>query len=256
MAAATKDLFDLLTLKYGYDYFPSIKQFVLRMPSVLHESVSSEVIAEILHQLKSIASYEDASAKFAQNIMPSGSGEVKFPDPVYGKHDPDASFRYRGTRYPGVVIEISYSKKRRDLSRLADDYILGSDGNIRVVIGLDVEYKCKMATLSVWRPRFSINEDGDEELEAEQTVVNQVCFYLRNLFLNMLTSVRDSVTKTVNLIQAQKQTSIFVLKILPQKSSLGVSRTYRVTSSSLPRTFVHTLTMPRLLTQQAIRRME
>jgi hypothetical protein len=62
------------------------------------------------------------------------------------------------------------------LLRLADDYILESNGIIRVVIGLDVEYRGKTATLSVWRPRFSINEDGDEELEAEQTVVNQVCF--------------------------------------------------------------------------------
>jgi hypothetical protein len=73
--------------------------------------------------------------------MPSGSGEVKSPDPEHGKHDPDTSFRYRGTRYPRVVIEVSYSQKRKDLPHLADEDILRSNGNIRVVIGLDVEYK-------------------------------------------------------------------------------------------------------------------
>jgi hypothetical protein len=46
---------------------------------------------------------------------------------------------------------------------------------IFTVIGLDVEYRGKTTTLSVWRPRFFTNDDGDEELEAEQTVVNQVC---------------------------------------------------------------------------------
>ena len=105
------------------------------MPTVLYESVSSEVVREILRQLKSIASYEDASAKFARNIMPSGSGEVKSPAPEYGKHDPDASFGYRGTQYPGVIIEVSCSQKRKDLSRLADDYILGSDGIFALLFG-------------------------------------------------------------------------------------------------------------------------
>ena len=122
-----------------------------------------------------------------------------FPDPVYGPHDPDATFRHLGARYPGVVIEICYAQKRKDLPRLADDYILGSDANIQAVIGLDVEYRGKMATLSVWRPRFLINDDGEEELDAEQTVANQVCL-LTGSVLNMLTSVRYSVTKTVNPI--------------------------------------------------------
>jgi hypothetical protein len=100
---------------------------------------------------------------------------IKLLDPEYGRHDPDTSFRYSRTQYPGVVIEVSYSQKRKDLPYLADNYILGSNGNIRVVIRLDVEYRGKMATLSIWRPRFSINGDGDKELEAEQTVINQVC---------------------------------------------------------------------------------
>ena len=36
---------------------------------------------------------------------------------------------------------MSYSQRRKDLERLADDYILGSDSDIRVVVGLDIEYK-------------------------------------------------------------------------------------------------------------------
>ena len=75
------------------------------------------------------------------------------------------------------MIEVSFSQKRKDLARLADDYILGSDGNIRAVVCLDIEYKgSKEATLSVWRPHFETNEAGVKELVSQQTVTNQVCF--------------------------------------------------------------------------------
>jgi hypothetical protein len=96
---------DSLILKYRYDYFPSINQLVLRMPTVLHESVSSEVVMEILRQLNSIASYVVASAKFARNIMPTGSGEVIFPDPEYGKHPQlgQTSLRGAGDQYLNLV---------------------------------------------------------------------------------------------------------------------------------------------------------
>ena len=53
--------------------------------------------------------------------------------------------------YPGIVIEVLYTQKRKDLAIIAKDYILGSNGDICVVIGLDVEYySSKKATLLVW----------------------------------------------------------------------------------------------------------
>lgn len=57
---------------------------------------------------------------------------------------------------------------------MAEDYILGSDGNTSVVIGLDIEYKIsKQATISVWRPQFEITPDGQRYLVASQTVVDK-----------------------------------------------------------------------------------
>jgi len=61
------------------------------------------------------------------------------------------------------------------LPSLADDYILGSDGNIRAVVGVDVDYTGKRATLLIWRPRFRTNDAGEEELDAYQTLADQVC---------------------------------------------------------------------------------
>jgi hypothetical protein len=81
----------------------------------------------------------------------------------------------RSNIYPGVVVEVSYSQKRRDLSRLADDYILGSDAEIRAVVGIDLDYRGgKRATLSVWCPRIEINDAGEKELVAHQTLSDLV----------------------------------------------------------------------------------
>jgi hypothetical protein len=149
------------------------------MPTTLHERVIQYVVAEIVLQRNSIRERNDSSGEFARNIEIGGSPTLTFPDPDYGPHVPDGSFQHSKAQYPGVIIEVSYSQKRKDLPRLADDYILGSDGNIRAVIGLDIEYRGKMATLSVWRPRVLINNDGSEELQAEQTIINQVCLIIR-----------------------------------------------------------------------------
>jgi hypothetical protein len=68
---------------------------------------------------------------------------------------------------------VSYSQKRKELGRLADDYILGSDGNIRVVVGLDIGYGAsEKATLSVWRARIMSNYRGEEKLDAVQVVTD------------------------------------------------------------------------------------
>ena len=143
------------------------------MPTTLHEEFITSIVEEIQVQLRSI---QDRSAEFANEIRSGGSASIKFTDEEYGKHDPDAQFRHSKAQFPGVVIEVSYSQKRKDLERLADDYILGSDSDIRVVVGLDIEYKTgKKATLSVWRPNIITNEAGEKELVAQLIVANQVC---------------------------------------------------------------------------------
>jgi len=70
-------------------------------------------------------------------------------------------------------VEVSYSQKRKVLERIAEEYILGSNGDICVVIGLDIEYSGKMATLSIWRPRV-VDTEAKEELLADLTVADLV----------------------------------------------------------------------------------
>ncbi|KAJ8059729.1 hypothetical protein OCU04_011373 [Sclerotinia nivalis] len=114
------------------------------------------------------------ASDLAKDILCEGSGSIKFPDKGFSKHDPDAQFRHPRARFPGIVIEVSYSQKRKNLDFLADDYIIGSNGNIKVVVGIDVEYKnTKKATLSVWRTS-TVKKAGKNLLVSKLVVANQV----------------------------------------------------------------------------------
>jgi hypothetical protein len=168
------------------------------MPTTTHEAFLSSVEREIQGQLKEIATGIDEAAEFARDVTYRGSPRLKFPvDEVreeggdndrdgdeeekiswkYDSHEPDIMFQHLDAQWPGVVIEVSFSQKKKDLKNLAEDYILGSDGNIRVVVGLDIEYKqSKKTTLSVWRPQYVECKDGQEELICARIVFDQVYF--------------------------------------------------------------------------------
>jgi hypothetical protein len=161
------------------------------MPTSTHEFFLSSVILELQGQLERIAAGTGEAAEFAKNVGYRGSPRLNFPvDEVaeevaesnsenissrYDSHEPDAAFKHLDAQWPCLVVEVSFSQKKKDLKDLAEDYILGSDGNIRVVIGLDIEYsQSKKATLSVWQPQYVYNEDGQEELISAQVVVDEV----------------------------------------------------------------------------------
>jgi hypothetical protein len=78
-------------------------------------------------------------ADFARLVDSRGSASIYLTND-YGRHDPDGLFRHRSAHFLGAILEVLYSQKTRDLGYLADDYILGSDGSIKVVIRLDIEY--------------------------------------------------------------------------------------------------------------------
>ena len=97
------------------------------------------MVANITSQTTSIANNPETPSDLAQlvrAIEPRTSSDVFLSD---GKHSPDAGFGHTNALYPGVVIEISYMQERKDLRRLAYDYLIGSKGNVRLMIGLDIE---------------------------------------------------------------------------------------------------------------------
>ncbi|QKX55846.1 uncharacterized protein TRUGW13939_02945 [Talaromyces rugulosus] len=167
--------------KARWDYDPSTSLIRFRMPTPVHEFFAVSVANEICEHLREIASNKNAAGEFAALIANGGSSRMILKDgdtklPVYPQREPDAQFQHPDALYPGVVMEISYAQKGSDLRKLAWDYIMHSNGNIKVVIGIDINYgDTKESTLSLWRSSY-IKEEGEELdiLEISQDIKNQV----------------------------------------------------------------------------------
>ncbi|RFU72612.1 telomere-associated recq-like helicase [Trichoderma arundinaceum] len=172
---------DFVDDKVRFDYEPTPGRLTVRMPSAIHEFAVNALSKRISDQLSAISKGKDPAAEFAAKIANGGSARILLDDisddefqpskPV--RREPDTQFQHREAFYPGVVIEVSYSQDGKSLRKLASDYILRSNGDIRVVIGLDLNYHGKESTVSMWRRNF-LQEDG-EELETLEVMQEIRC---------------------------------------------------------------------------------
>ncbi|KAH8648714.1 hypothetical protein BGZ60DRAFT_534855 [Tricladium varicosporioides] len=165
--------------KFRYDYNSSTEALTLRIPSYLHEVFLASVVEEIQSKLRAFTSTESRSKAFAEKVKHYGSCRLDLQSgnndsQVIIRREPDAMFNHCDAHWPGVIIEVSYSQKTKAIPHLADDYILETNGSVRVVIGLDIDYKTKKGTISMWRPGYVKNKQGELELEATQTLYNQI----------------------------------------------------------------------------------
>jgi len=148
------------------------------MPSRIHDGF---IVALHDHITKSLAlreRQEDTLGRWLTKVDPLSTSDI-YLDLEYkqdrqdkrSKRSPDAAYAVEDVYFPGIIIEVSYSQKVKDLPRLADDYILGSNGNIQMVLGLDLEYKKqKTAKAYVWRPAYKYNDITKEnDLVADLT---------------------------------------------------------------------------------------
>jgi hypothetical protein len=65
------------------------------------------------------------------------------------RRQPDTQFQHNDTAHPGVVVEVSYSQDRKNLPKLAQDYIIYSNGDNKAVIGIDNNYGGRESTVSL-----------------------------------------------------------------------------------------------------------
>ncbi|KAI9763111.1 MAG: hypothetical protein M1840_000923 [Geoglossum simile] len=174
---ADDDLWGYIQDKIRFDYDPDAYEIVFRMHTGTHEIFTARVVEEIIfyrRRAQEAISRPDIAA-IARDISFDAHTDIELrgvsSDESYGHRSPDAAFRCNGARYPSIIIETSFSQKRKDLARLADHYILGSYGNIKMVVGLDIEYRgSKRATVSVWESDMGLDEDGTPYLSAKKTV--------------------------------------------------------------------------------------
>lgn len=146
--------YHMLTLiRISYDSRTST--FVIRRPVNVHEAFKSRVSSWIQDRLRTIADSDAQLELFVEDTVACGSATVLLESPdnerMVISHDPDSQFKYLGTCWPSVVIELARSPGPKSLSRLARDYILQSQGYIRAVVGFELDTQTKKVSLTVWR---------------------------------------------------------------------------------------------------------
>jgi hypothetical protein len=163
------------------------------MTTATHDLFIAAVVGNMCAQLTTIANTQGPAAKVAEQIKWQNTTRIILRDEPgrvdngnrdaktnlkYPRRCPDAAFRHSAATYPSVVLEVSFSQKRKDLPYLADSYIIGSGGSIGVVIALDLEYyrkdvkgsQSKEATISMWRRKTWRDDTGTRHLEAEEVI--------------------------------------------------------------------------------------
>lgn len=142
-----------------------------------HAVFGSLIGTDITNQLQALYNDQDPSVKkFAQDIVKCDSAGIQLSlQGTSPEHSPDTSFTHRLAEHPGVVFEVAHSQPAGHLVRLAQEYILGSKGNICCVVGLKLQYPAgKEASVSVWERSLTALDNGNLRLDIEQTTANQV----------------------------------------------------------------------------------
>lgn len=151
----------IMYLRFSYDSRTST--FIIRRPVAVHEAFKSRVDCWIQNKLDAIADTDPRSELFVKNIYACRSATILIDPPgnerVVICHTPDSQFRYKGTGWPSVVIEVAQSPGPKSLSRLAEDYIVQSRGKIGTFVGFELGVETKKVSVTVWRAHVLVHPE-------------------------------------------------------------------------------------------------
>lgn len=171
----------------SYDYDASRKEFIFRTNTPIHEIFEGEVRDRVKEEYSRIKLEYPQFADIIERIQPVGHSRVDLEDG--SRHGPDLQWMFRGAKWAPVVGEVSYSQSRKEPRRLADEYIVESEGSIQYVLGFDIEYRAKSkktkrnnrsATVSVWRYCYEETQDGAWLVMSEEDPNNPADLLFRN----------------------------------------------------------------------------
>ncbi|OAP54029.1 hypothetical protein AYL99_11789 [Fonsecaea erecta] len=116
--------------KLRYDYFPGTQTFVHRMPSHTHDLACNGFAQIVLRELTWICHGAPEKQQFLRN----------------------AFLCCRGNGFYGLVIEVAYAQKSKQLEKLAQFYLFDAHLNTQKVVGIAIDYdRSKRVTLHTWQ---------------------------------------------------------------------------------------------------------
>lgn len=133
-----------------------------------HEVFLADFEYELQCQLCQISSQDGialTTAEFAEGIVNRRRSTIYYPPPFSTtkketERSPDSSWVYRGVHKPSCIIEVANSQTTKNVAKLAEEYIWGTNAAVRTVVGFDFDSRTKKgATMSVWRAK--LNNQGN-----------------------------------------------------------------------------------------------
>ena len=147
------------------------------MPSTLHVTFCA---SRNIKTVKAIPTGQRTPLRFAEEIEHLGTPRIFIPEythnreQIFSRREPDASFGHRQAHYPGVIVEVCDLQKSQQLSYLADEYILNTNGSVNAILAFNINYEgSKRATVTMWLPEYT-TVDGVEEFRAAAIIDAQV----------------------------------------------------------------------------------
>lgn len=130
------------------------------MHAQLHEHLVALTTADLQGQLRdTVSHFKDKNliiSSLLENIAFFNSADVYSMTCLRHFRSPDQQIVYIGCRLPQVIIEVSSSQTFYDLRQVAHDSILMTEGNIQMVIGVDIGCKVKNGLIAdrllFWEP--------------------------------------------------------------------------------------------------------
>jgi hypothetical protein len=135
------------------------------MPSAFHEGMAGKLSDEIVQWLFLIRmgtlclvdSTKEETKRIATKISSSLAKRVECSEPRDDRLEPDLSFTYQNCPTADLVVEVAWSQSNLKLPYRATRYIEGTNGEIRTVVGLNMNniyHGGHRATFSVWKAQL------------------------------------------------------------------------------------------------------
>ncbi|KAF2146023.1 uncharacterized protein K452DRAFT_355500 [Aplosporella prunicola CBS 121167] len=182
--------------KVRFDYSSNDEELILRMfPNALHELLRHNLDRRIQAKLDELKAkhptelgpvLEKVCCEYRSNIFWTTDSNTDEDNP--DQKSPDSQFRHLEGHWPSIVIEISYGQKLLDVPNIAHDYIYNTGGNIRTVLGFDLDsspltrrqfrvikkgketHPSKKARAAVWRAVEVTDKDSRGKEETYQLI--------------------------------------------------------------------------------------
>jgi hypothetical protein len=161
---------------FSYSYSRVTRQLRFAMVTLTHELCVEALNDLIKDKIKDLRRDSGAIGKLTARVVARGQADVRLerttvltPGVVLEvpcQLRPDASYGLGRAYYPGLVVEVANSQSSLSLLEKTNLHLGFTDGNVRCVIAVDLEYKGREAKVAVYRS-FSDEPAGVSTVRVE-----------------------------------------------------------------------------------------